>query len=675
MKNYRGILFRISLLVFVVSLTACDSQSRNAGKNADTTSLTQGLATLEQSVTRLKDINELKRLQRIYGYYIDRSEWDQVVDLLTDDASAEYGQSGVYVGKEHIRAMLYAIGYGERGLQPHQLREHIQLQPVITLSADGLTAKARWRGFVLLGQYEEYARWQLGPYENEYRKVDGKWQISKLHWAETFTVPYEGGWTTKMEMTNVADRNFPEPDLPPTFKYEPWPGVHNLAYHYDHPVTGTSTEVAAAVVEQELSSEQAQLQLAQLQHEVQLLEDERDVEILQRTYGYYVDKNLWAQIGDLFALEGTLEIGGRGIFVGKERAQEYLEWLGEPEQGRLYDHTQMQGVVNVSPDGTQAKGRWRALVWGGNDGGASIFGDCIYENEYVKEDGVWKIAKLHAYFIMYTMWEQGWGARAWPNTRPEKVLPPDLPPTVVYDMYPGELTAPYHYENPVTGKPAFNNSDIVYQTPADVDSQSIQTQLISLQERANKLSDIQQVERLQNAVGYYFDQRQWDDVADSFANNATSERDQRGVYIGKDSIRNSLALYGEGKTHGNVYEHLLYQPIIHIGDDGKSAKARLRTFDLAGDYQGDATISGGVFENTYVKENDVWKIQSDHLYTTFTADYKKGWAHGAIPVVGRSEKIPPDAPPTFEYQAFPTYYVFPFHYPNPVTGKDPLSTE
>jgi hypothetical protein len=32
----------------------------------------------------------------------------------------------------------------------------------------------------------------------------------------------------------------------------------------------------------------------------------------------------------------------------------------------------------------------------------------------------------------------------------EKRLPPDRPPTVVYDMYPAVGMAPYHYKNPVT---------------------------------------------------------------------------------------------------------------------------------------------------------------------------------------------------------------------------------
>src|SRR5690348_12338146 len=73
------------------------------------------IASLQQRATLLQDVNDIKRLQRIYGYYLDRSDWDDVVDLLTDDATAEYGGSGVYVGKTSVRKLLYAIGYDRAG--------------------------------------------------------------------------------------------------------------------------------------------------------------------------------------------------------------------------------------------------------------------------------------------------------------------------------------------------------------------------------------------------------------------------------------------------------------------------------------------------------------------------------------------------------------------------------
>jgi hypothetical protein len=70
----------------------------------------------------------------------------------------------------------------------------------------------------------------------------------------------------------------------------------------------------------------------------------------------------------------------------------------------------------------------------------------------VKQNGVWKIKSLHGYFRMYTPQVDGWGKVAMPNTKPEKDLPPDRPPSVVYEQYPSTFTPPYHYKHPVTGK-------------------------------------------------------------------------------------------------------------------------------------------------------------------------------------------------------------------------------
>src|SRR5581483_1012743 len=277
----------------------------------------------------LADTDEIKRIQCEYGYYLDRSDWDAVLDLFTDDIVAEYGNSGVFRGKEHVRALLYAIGYGKSGLRVGQLRDHIQLEPVIDVAPDGQSARGRWKALVLLGQYGEYARWQTGPYENEYRKEGGRWKISHIHWFETFTVPYEGGWTVAMAQNNVADRQMPPPDGPPTFTANPWPAVTLPPYHYPNPAVVSPAKLRASSPGGGSSGER----LAEARRLAGLVRDEHQIEVLQRTYGYLVDKNLWTQIADLFTDDGTLEIGGRGVFVGKARVLQYLKWLGQPEHG------------------------------------------------------------------------------------------------------------------------------------------------------------------------------------------------------------------------------------------------------------------------------------------------------------------------------------------------------
>jgi hypothetical protein len=58
-----------------------------------------------------------------------------------------------------------------------------------------------------------------------------------------------------------------------------------------------------------------------LAHRVQLLRDEQELENLQRIYGYYLDRAMWDQVADLFAKNGTIEMGLSGVYTGRERVR------------------------------------------------------------------------------------------------------------------------------------------------------------------------------------------------------------------------------------------------------------------------------------------------------------------------------------------------------------------
>ncbi|HEU4618018.1 MAG TPA: nuclear transport factor 2 family protein [Gammaproteobacteria bacterium] len=198
---------------------------------------------LEHRKTLLEDANAVKRLQRAYGYYIDRGLWDQAADLFAADGTIEIGLDGVYVGQERVREYLHALGGalggGENGLPEGRLNEHMQLQGVVTVAPDGLTAKARWRDLVMQGQLGKDAAWGEGPYENEYVKEDGVWKIKTLHWYQSMLVPYQGGWAKNEDVNGakyVSD-TLP-PDRPPTLAYKTWPATFLPPFHFDNPVTG-----------------------------------------------------------------------------------------------------------------------------------------------------------------------------------------------------------------------------------------------------------------------------------------------------------------------------------------------------------------------------------------------------------------------------------------------------
>jgi hypothetical protein len=185
---------------------------------------------------------------------------------------------------------------------------------------------------------------------------------------------------------------------------------------------------------------------------IERLEDLTEVEIVQDAYGYYVDKAQWRSVANLFGPESTLEIGGKGVFIGTERVFEYMTvGLGPigPRDNSLIDHQQFQCLPTIHEDGVRAEARCIAFVM--SSGG---WGHVYYENDYEKVDGVWRMKALHGPFNMYSGYKLGWQDDVIINTFPEKWPPyPDLPPTKIYLAYPSYYVEPFHYPNPVTGNP------------------------------------------------------------------------------------------------------------------------------------------------------------------------------------------------------------------------------
>jgi hypothetical protein len=197
------------------------------------------LEALEQRSERVADLNEIENLERSFGYYFDKMLWEQVLDLFSPDATLEIGSSGVYAGEDSIREYLYGISGGVEGPLEGVLYEHLQLQPIVTVAADGMSAKGRWRGLLMTGAAGSGSggNWGEGPYENEYVKEDGVWKISKLHWFGNFYAPYEGGWldADPADLARYSQGDGTSPDRPPSVDYAPYPGAYVPPFHYPNP--------------------------------------------------------------------------------------------------------------------------------------------------------------------------------------------------------------------------------------------------------------------------------------------------------------------------------------------------------------------------------------------------------------------------------------------------------
>jgi hypothetical protein len=202
---------------------------------AQTATPEQRLADFRHRVERLEDQDAIELLQATYGYYFDKGMWTEVAALFSRTGRFEYGQRGVYIGRERIQRSL--LLFGPEGLSPGRLNNHMQLQAIITVADDGLTATARWQGMVMLAEPGVNGQWGVGVYENAYVKEGSVWKISSLHFYPMAQTDYDAGWMRGPTQMQGPSALFP-PDEPPTEVYRSYPSQYIPPFSYPHPVTG-----------------------------------------------------------------------------------------------------------------------------------------------------------------------------------------------------------------------------------------------------------------------------------------------------------------------------------------------------------------------------------------------------------------------------------------------------
>jgi hypothetical protein len=584
--------------------------------------------------------------------------WNQAADLFEPQGTIEIGLDGVYVGQKRIRQYLLAYGGGREGLRSGQLNEHLMLQPVVHVAVDSHMAKARWRALIMSGQLGKTAFWGEGIYENEYVKQAGIWKISKLHWYQTFMVPYKGGWAKNTDSTSgiYVSKRIP-PDRPPSERYEVWPEVYTPPYHYDNPTPASSGK-----------SMEADAALEPMAHRLRILQDREEIENLLSMYGYYLDKQQWNQLTDLFVEDSTMEISQRGIYVGRKGVRRAWELFGPQniERGHLHSHIQMQPVIHVEPDGQHAKVRSRALSQLGTFGSIGIWGDSVYENELVKEAGIWKFKKDHLYTTFFAPYDMGWAMAPRAAPKVSDKIPPDKPPSETYESFPGIYIPPFHYKNPAADQGAAARPD-GRSLPIP---EELRAAYVRFSIKVQRFEDESAIENLQRIFGFYIDKQLWREAADLFAHDGTLEIGGQGVFAGKSRVLEYLTqISPDGLTRGKLYNHIQLQPVVEIAPDGKTAKGRWRFLSELGEYMKSASWGGGTYENEYVKEGTIWKIKALHAYSRFCTPYADGWGKSALLDTHPGKNLMPDRPPTIAYDPYPATFVAPFHYKNPVTQR------
>jgi len=213
--------------------------------------------------------------------------------------------------------------------------------------------------------------------------------------------------------------------------------------------------------------------IAALRHQVGVLEDKAAIRELHWTYGYLIDYCQYKDVVQLFAEDGEV-LFLSGIYKGHAGVRRlYVEWFGNfflkgeegPVDGFLLDHYQMQDVITVADDRKTARGRFRANMAGcvhesrdyKPEGMPEQFMEGgIYENSYVRENGIWKIKRLDYIVQWQAEYELGWGRttahlRPFEDTYPDNPIGPDELVEVKRPAWPARAPVPFHYAHPVTG--------------------------------------------------------------------------------------------------------------------------------------------------------------------------------------------------------------------------------
>ena len=336
MRAVRGI-----LLATLLCLSAPQIIAAEATADSD---LRERLARLAYDVQAGEDLSAIKRLQRSYGYYVDKGLWTDLAEFFTDDAVANY-PAGVFVGKNSIAEHLYRnvgnVPVGQVGLGENRLYNHMNIQPVVHLDPGGQTAKGRWRAYAFFGSMGGGATWAEGVYEMQYRKEGNVWKISKLDYYSGFGAPYATGWVPPQGAAASANAQAAgaapatrarrqlahPPDRERNMDCDGFPKACIAPFHYANPGTVEGGRAWVPPGASLSKNGEPPRDAQDLVRRAERLRDEQNIENLQRIYGYYLDRAQWDQLADLFADDGTIEFAQQGVYVGRKRVRAFLDFL------------------------------------------------------------------------------------------------------------------------------------------------------------------------------------------------------------------------------------------------------------------------------------------------------------------------------------------------------------
>jgi ketosteroid isomerase-like protein len=402
---------------------------------------------LAREATLLLAQSEAQNVVDAYGYYLDRGMYGDIADLFTPGASIDVAGQGSFRGPEGVRRFL--ARFGAAGLDEGELNDRPQLMPLVSLAEDGSRALVRTVELGMTGRHGAEGDWSAAIQTFLLlHGEDGKWRISLMHHSPLMRADYEQGWAHPLPAT---------PPLGDGERYDAPSELGSLSYP-DHPFALPS--LGPMLV---LPSPAQAAPIEPVPGALALAEAFDGAENVSNAYGYYIDQFAWRATADLFARDGWKELSYIGTFIGKDRVlgsliQRYGE--GGPNDAFQAIHQKTQPYVTVLGDGTRAHIRTRLMQFNSSSTGPGSWIGGIYENQVVKEDGIWRIHGMDLDYVWLADYATGWtgidpeaSKRFAPTAEQLEAFGPDAPLRgETFAPYPRIAPMGFHFANPVSGR-------------------------------------------------------------------------------------------------------------------------------------------------------------------------------------------------------------------------------
>ncbi|KAK0634181.1 hypothetical protein B0T14DRAFT_392476, partial [Immersiella caudata] len=349
--------------------------------------------------------------------------------------------------------------------------------------------------------------------------------------------------------------------------------------------------------------------LPTISHALTLTESLRAIKDVTSTFAHLSQTFSYPTMASLFTPNGTLLWGSRSFTTHSSISSFLQNKLSVPNPGALDTFVLATPLINLSPDGITAKGRYNGWRFQGDGKGNTLLQGGIYENEYRLVGNEWKIELMRYYPHYEGNYEEGW----------RNVDGKDF-----------GAVPPFHYTPDEAGVP-------IPKVLGEAEGGGETGTLEEVRRRVEVLSDEDEVRNLQHAWGYHLDRRMWDDVEDLFGDGGkwegVFEVDGVGSWKGAGGVRKGLERWmgEEGLKRGLLNEHLIFNTMVSVREAGKVADVRGIEIALVGDRETNRSEWRiGYFQNSFVKRGGTWQFLNVTIAPLVVANYSTGWGKGSI---------------------------------------------